>query len=108
MAMYPSGNVHEILYGTYTTQLRLSTSTPTYRTSQAITGKKSHIASRVIKRDTISVLKRANEIIDEHGLSLSALDAIRSNIPHDNERCSICYCHASPSRLLPPPVAECI
>lgn len=30
---------------------------------------------KVIKRDTISVLKRATEIIDEHDLSLSALDA---------------------------------
>ena len=125
MAMYPSGDVREILYGTYNPlsedclseefcaqQLTMTeTVTPQFdpyyniryshpETSRRVKYLKKliHNASieylnsqiqdlsdhnrkeiayslKVIKRDTISVLKRATEIIDEHGLSLSALDA---------------------------------
>lgn len=123
--MYPSGDVREILYGTYNPlsedclreefcaqQLTMTeTVTPQFdpyyniryshpETSRrvkylkklihnaAIDYLKSQIQDlsdhnrkeiayslKVIKRDTISVLKRATEIIDEHNLSLSALDA---------------------------------
>lgn len=125
MTMYPGGDVHEILYGTYSPlsdnclseefcaqQLTMiETITPQFdpyyniryshpETSRRVKYLKKLIHNaaieylntqiqdlsdhnkkeiayslKVIKRDTISVLKRATEIIDEHGLSLSALDA---------------------------------